>query len=489
MKKIIIVGGGAVGWSVAALLRAQLPRELVAIQLIEDSRKDEGVVECASSRTHNFHDLIGLRERTCMLDAHAHFGLGFMYDNWSYQSQECMVAEGYYGASLGGVDFQHIYIKNYLSSGKGFFDDYSLSAVAAKLGRFGHPSTDAQSIYAAIKYGFHFQLDSYAYILRNHALALGVDAVLADCTSVNRNDDNGNIISLELNGLSTVAGDFFIDCTGEESVLLGSACGVARSSGDMDILFNKFAIGTRLQPSGLPSAATLTSKVDGFFKIIPLKNKEIITYYFSSDVMTENAITERLAAWGFSSIQVKDYYSYQCENFWANNCLAVGHSGARFFDLLVSPLQHARNAIVRFLDLFVDFDTIDASRYEFNRLSHIELDNIKEVIELHLYTSQYQSVVSADYFSTHKLSPSASHRLNLFLSNGRHVHSDLHLLTDMEWAAFFMGNKIVPESYSYDVDFLDEQSIHKFMEKLKSTIFESAHRIPRHADYIKGLSK
>ncbi len=489
IKKIVIVGGGAVGWSVAALLRAQFPRELVVIQLIEDSRKDALSVECASSRIHSFHDLIGLQEKICMLDPYTHFGLGVMYEGWSYDSQKYMLAGGYYGASLDGVDFQNIYIKNYLSGEKNDLDDFSLNAVAAKLGRFGHPSSDSQSIYSAIKYGLHFQLDSYADILKSHALALGIDVIIADCTAVSRDNNSGNITSLELDSQHSVMADLYIDCTGEASVLLGDACGVKCASDDMDILCDRVAIGYRLQSSLLPSIAVLTSTADGFFKVIPLKDRDVIVYYFSSDLIRENDIETMLATWGFTHVTIANYRSYRREKFWVNNCLAIGHSGARYCDLLVSPLQSVRDSIVRFLDLFIDFDNVDASRDEFNRLSHIELDNINEVIELHMYASQHHSAVSCRYFSSHSLSSSSAHRLNLFVSNGRHTHCDLSLLTDIEWAAFFIGNKIIPKSYSYDVDFLDGERVRDFLSKLKAVIFESAQKIPKHADYIKSLLK
>ena len=75
-KNIVIVGGGAAGWSVACLLAKNLPPELVKISVVDEQRKDLGQVEVARSSIHRFHELIGLHEKQFMLNTDASFSLG-----------------------------------------------------------------------------------------------------------------------------------------------------------------------------------------------------------------------------------------------------------------------------------------------------------------------------------------------------------------------------------------------------------------------------
>lgn len=486
-REIIVVGGGAVGWSVAAALRSQLPRELATIQLVEDSRKDKNLVECSNSKIHRFHELIGLSEKVCAMDSYTQFGLGRAYHNWSYDLQRYILAEAPYGAPFKNIDFQHVFVKNHNAHQQESFADYSLNAVAAQLGRFGHPSQDTQSIYSAIKYGLHLQLESYATILKTHALSLGVKVVVADCAVVRRDDQN-HIAALDLTNGETLIGDMFFDCTGEEGVLMRSL-GVSYQQDKADSLFNKLATGQRPKTDSLPSVATLTTTDYGFYKIVPLKDREIISYYFSDQVSSDADIRKSLIELDFSSIEIADFNAYCAQDFWVNNCVAIGNSASQFSDIFISPLHLVRNSIVRFLDLLIDFDKIEASRDEYNKLTHAEFSHIKDVIELHLYVAKDHSTVMAEYFSGYSLSIGAAHRINLFKANGRHPQHDSGFLMNAEWAAFFLGNKVVPATCDYDVNFLNANDIQEYLRKLKESILEYAKKIPKYADYTVGLLK
>ncbi len=487
-RKIIIVGGGSEGWSVAAYLRAQLPRELVSIQLIETSHIDQNAVENASSIIHRFHDLIGLQEKTCMFDHYTQFGLGVMYKDWGFDTQDFILSEEPYGVSYKGINFQNLYIKNILSGAQDSFENYSLSAVAARLGRFVHPSSDSRSVYSSIKYGLHLQLESYSKLLKSHAIDLGVNSLQGDCMSV-RVDTLGNITSLLLTTGETVFADLFFDCSGAARVLQQTNSDDSYVQDDFDLMFNKVAIGHRLTLKNLPCVTQLTSSEYAVFKIVPLKDREVITAYFSDRAVQDEAFKILMVEAGFQDIKISDHFAYRTEKNWVNNCISLGCSSAQYPELLVSSLRRVRNSIVRFLDLLTDFDHIEASRDEYNRLSRIELENIRETLELQLFFAKNRLGSLAQYFSNHNLSQGAESRLNLFRAHGRNSHDEAKFLTDTEWAAFMLGNNVVPEVCDYDASFLNEKEVQAFNHRLKSSVFDCATKMPECRVYTAGLIK
>jgi tryptophan halogenase len=132
----------------------------------------------------------------------------------------------------------------------------------------------------------------------------------------------------------------------------------------------------------------------------------------------------------------------------------------------------------------MNFDNLDASRREYNRLSVIEFERIKELIELQLYVTKDSSEVLKKHYAKNTLSDDARHRLQLFSSTGRHPYFDGGVISDMEWAAFFWGNGILPKTCSLNADSVDKDKLFDFMVKLRAIIYKSAENMPSQTEYI-----
>ena len=487
-KKIIVVGGGVTGLAIACLLKRQLPRELVDIKLIDDTRGDKVFSETTHSAIHNFHDLIGLDEKVCMLDRDTTFNLGLLYKNWSFPSQEFILSEGTYGAPLGGADFKDIFAKCKNLDGSYCFDDYSINAAAAKYNRFGHPSSDLKSIYSSIKYGLNFYTDSYAKTLKKNAINLGVEIYNANCISVDVSKINGNIDSIKLSNDDILSADLFVDCSGDASVLLGDALGVDDIEDELSQLFGKSVSGYCGSVSRVKSAATVEQGRYGYLKRIPLKHGETVSYVFDDGLVSSDVIENDMLAYGVNEVKFFTESVKRKRSFWVKNCVAIGDSALSFNDLYLSPQYIARNSIVRFLDLLVDFDSYEQSRYEYNRLSVMEYDHIKEILELHFYLAKDNSHIINEYFLNKNLSDSAHHRLELFNVMGRYAQSDAELMSESSWIAFFMGNGVVPKNHNFFADKIDIKKIISHTEKLKNFIHKSVENIPKQEDYVAQIA-
>ena len=489
-KKIVIVGGGATGWSVACLLAKNLPRELVKISVVDEQHKDHGQVEFARSSIHRFHDLIGLHEKQFMLNTDASFSLGL----WCQDAhKDYMLGEGAYGAPLSGIDFQSVYYKSVLLGCSHKLENYSLNAVAAQLGRFGHPVADPKSIYSSIQYGLHLELNTYADILKTHALALGVEVIVSDFSRVNlrRVDVSINdcaIDSIELMNGQQLSADLFIDCTGEHSILLGDVMGGTFVADPLDKIFDSVAIGSRPLSIDAKPVTQLINTENGYVRITPSKYHEYVSYVYSSRFSSDELIKEEMLSFNVSKVVLSALDCKKKAQYWVKNCVAIGQAAANFYELFVSPMSLVRSAAVRLVDLLTDFDDLTFSIDEYNRLTHVESEQLRELVELYFYFGRSSNAVLREYFNSNELSASAQHRLDLFACTGRQPHPSAQSFSAFEWASFFVGNHIFPKTCNLDVDIYDSEKLIQYVESLKTAIYKAAEKMPLHKDYIARLA-
>lgn len=485
IKNIVIVGGGATGWSVAGLLAKYLPRELVNVSVVDERRKDHEMVESARSSIHRFHDLIELHEKQCVLNTSASFNLGVMCQD---TQKNYMLVEGGYGAPLEGIDFQSIYYKSVLLGCHDKLEDYSLNAVAARLGRFGHPVADPKSIYSSIQYGLNLELGSYANILKTRALSLGVKCIASDlsCVTLSANDDAIESIALE-DGLQLKA-DLFIDCTGEQSVLLGGAMGVTSVEDPLDKIFDSIAIGYRPLSVDAKPVTQLINTENGYVRITPLKDREYVSYVYSSHFSSNDLISQEMLSLNVSSVNFSLLHCKNKEQYWVKNCIAIGGAGSSFYELFISPMSLVRSAAVRLLDLLADFENLTFNIDEYNRRTHVELAQLRELTELYFYFGRSSNAALESYFKLNGLSASSQHRFDLFAYTGRHSNQSVSIMSASEWASFFVGNEIFPKTCNLDVDIYDGNKLINYVESIKAAIYKAAERMPLHKEYIARLA-
>ncbi|MES2672755.1 MAG: tryptophan 7-halogenase [Pseudomonadota bacterium] len=484
-KKIIIVGGGVEGWTVAALLGRHLPPKLVEVFVIEHPVTNMIIAESAGSRINSFHQLLGVKEKTLLAASNTTYRTGVRYSGWSSHSQQYVLSEGRYGDTFRGIDFHQLYAKSLQLGVRNSFDEYSINSVSAKLNRCASPVSNQQSIYSCLVYGMNLQADVYAKVLKENAISAGVTTVTGAVKRVALDSESGHISAVHLDNGEVFAADFFIDCSGREGVLIDGGLGVASIS--QDCLFNRAAVGNiLLEEIGSPTA-NLGMHNHGFIKQVLLKDKSILTYNFSSRYLTDERAEQYLNELGVVNVSFQDKHCERRSSFWYKNCVAIGLAAASHYDIYYSPLQTVRNSAVRLLDLLMVFDDFESVSSEYNRQSFAEHDCIEALNQLHLYLAKSQSAILHDYFKSNQLTEYASHKLNLFSLTGKLAYSSEDIFTKSEWIAFFLGNNIAPETYNNEIDFLGDSDLIKFIERIRVEIYKAAEKVPRHVDFIANV--
>src|SRR6202043_334147 len=136
----------------------------------------------------------------------------------SHRTPNFFHAWGTYGAPIDGSAFFPCWLKATRHGMNVSFQDFCLTAVAARNGRMLLPD-EATAAFGRTDYGYHLQTMAYAGHLKSISAALGVKIYQAQRGIVER-DEGGSIAALIIDGSLRIEGELFVDATGEEAILI-----------------------------------------------------------------------------------------------------------------------------------------------------------------------------------------------------------------------------------------------------------------------------
>ncbi|HET9474480.1 MAG TPA: FAD-dependent oxidoreductase, partial [Steroidobacteraceae bacterium] len=219
--RIVIVGGGSAGWMCAAACAQVLHPGRYHVTLIEsDEIGTVGVGEATLPALRDFNELLGLDEARFMRETQGTFKLGIEFRDWD-RPGSYLHPFGSFGELWGGVEFQHFWLR---ARQQGLdpppLEEFSVAVRACQRNAFDFPSasTVLSTFYA---YAYHFDASLYADFLRRWAIGHGVARIEGQVVEVALEASRGDIQSLTLKSGQRICGDFFIDCSGFRSLLLG----------------------------------------------------------------------------------------------------------------------------------------------------------------------------------------------------------------------------------------------------------------------------
>jgi tryptophan 7-halogenase len=492
ITRIVIVGGGTAGWMTAAAM-ARAKAGGASVTLVEsDEIGTIGVGEATIPALHDFNRFLGFDENEFIRATQATFKLGIEFVDWGRLGDRYIHPFGVHGRDAEGLKFHQIWLRQSRLPGAdgdvGPLEDYSLSTLAARMGKFNRPSTDPATVLSSLAYAFHFDAGLYARFLRSYAEAGGIDRVEGKIATVDQDPESGFITAVRLENGARIEGELFIDCSGFRSLLLGATLGIGYQSWQHWLPCDR-AIAVPSANAGPPVPYTRASaSAAGWRWRIPLQhrvgNGHVYSSAHHSDEQALRDLLEGLDGAPAAEPRPLRFVPGRRERLWDKNCIAIGLSGGFIEPLESTSIHLIQSGIFRLMALFPDLGFEQAEIDEYNRLLIREYEQVRDFIILHYNATERTDSDFWNHCRTMTIPDTLAVKVELWRGKGRNFRDQGDLFTEDSWIAVLLGQHVVPRSFDPLVHALPVPETGRFMAHLREVIGKTAAAMPTHADFI-----
>lgn len=490
IKKIVIVGGGSSGWIAAAMLAFHLKRELCQIELVES--EEINTIGIGESTVPPFIGLIhrlGIDEQEFVRETQASYKLGIKFIDWQQKNKKYFHPFGVIGKRIGSHDFYQCWLKASMHGDNSALQDFSPCNVMAENGRFFFPGKAHNTPIGGANYALHVDAKRVAHYLRNYAEKRGVKRTEGVVTEVAQRD-SGFIDKILLANGQEVAGDFFIDCTGFRSLLLGKILGVGFEDWSHFLPCNR-AIALKTEGKGVTPPYTLaTARKAGWSWRIPLQHRighgYVYASQFCSDAEAKSILLRSIDSAMIDEPRVIPFVTGRRKELWKNNCLALGLAAG-----FVEPLEStAIHLIARGMDFFLryfpDRDCEQGSIREYNRRISADYEEVRDFIVLHYCTTQREDTPFWRWCRNMPLPDSLQERIELFKGHGALREGTDELFRSSSWQSVFEGMGVRPRKHCPRVDNIEFNQISKTLKMARTAIKSMVNTLPTHDEFLQS---
>lgn len=498
IKRIVILGGGMTGWTVAAALAKGLQGMSINIVLIDSAQQTELDLDCeiTTPACVAFHQFLGVTEQDVLVNTGSSFLLATQFSKWSGNQQNYFMPFSDHGFMLNRIDFPQYAVSRYLNGDTLNFDEFSLAATAAKAGRFCHPSVQQSSLFSTLSYGFSLNTATYADYLHKYALHSGVEHICVDASSL-KLDADGYIESITLSGSeqnneaqcnavdSVVRADFYIDCSGIHANIIEKVLHVEWLSAAQCLPVTHALSHAETVDSHqiIPVYRKLETAAAGWVQEIHTQTHTEQQHFYHADFANAE---QACAAIGIDLVDVenKPLKMGRRQLFWYKNCVAMGEAAGNIDVQGTGKLHLVQSAILRLIGLFPKQIHAEFNSAEYNRLTHLEYDHIEDFHVLHYQLANTRSTDYWQHAARIKLSDRLLHKLELFKTRGLIAFYEGETFSSGVWTSLLLGNGFWPQRSDPLIRTMDSRWIDQQLGKMKKMINNAAESMPLHADYM-----
>jgi len=331
IKRVAIIGGGTAGWLAANHLGAELCHDPeIEITLIESLDVPtigvgEGSVPYLAKGLKRF----GISEAELLLTCDATFKQGIKFVNWLDKNVH---GDNHYYHAFdapypAGIDVSSYWVSH---ASQRPFDDVGIQARICDLGL--SPKRKGSGDYdGALSYAYHFNALKFAGLLaKNAQKKFNVKHQFATIVGVEQ-DQVGLISHLITADNSSLAFDFYVDCSGFSSIIIDKALKVPFESKSSELLTDTVLV--QQVPlnakENINPYTTATAHKAGWIWDIPLTTRRGTGFVYSSRHMSDEEALTLYADYlqvdkaQFKPRKIPMEIGYRKE-FWHKNCVALG---------------------------------------------------------------------------------------------------------------------------------------------------------------------
>ena len=492
IRRVVIVGGGTAGWMAAAALSRFFNDGRRTITLIEsEAIGTVGVGEATIPPLRNFNAMLDIDESAFLRETRGTFKLGIEFVNWGRVGDRYLHPFGDYGDDLHGISFHQLYLRELArrpAEAGGIFQ-YSMSSMAAALGRFGRPSQKAGPQLAQLNYAFHFDAGLYAAFLRRLAERQGAVRREGRIVAVTRDGESGDVRSLTLEDGGEIAGDLFIDCSGFRGLLIEQELETGFEDWS-DWLPMDGAIAVPTRNAGPPVPFTrATAHGAGWQWRIPLQHRTGNGHVFSSRFMdADNArriLLDHIDGEPLAEPRQLQFRTGMRKRAWNHNVVALGLASGFLEPLESTSIHLVQDGLQRLFALFPDNPISPLERDEYNRGMRATYEDVRDFIILHYKATQRDDTEFWRYVRDMEVPETLERKMDLWRLHGRSFRHDKALFSTASWISVMLGQNIQPETYDPIVDALDPDKVAHALQQMRDGYRQTAERLPSHEAFLR----
>ena len=491
IRSLVIVGGGTAGWMAAAAFAKHFHGTDLAITLIESSEIGTiGVGEATIPTIRRFYAKLGLSDADVMRETQATAKLGILLQDWSRVGEGFIHPFSLYGQDYGDVAFHHLWHRRRAEGDPTAITAYSLGAQLAEHGRMALPQPNAPTPLAVYDWALHLDAALFAGCLRRYAEASGVTRIDARVDAVERGD--AGIAAIRLADGSRVEGDFFIDCTGFRSLLLGEALGTEFIDWRQWLPCDAAVAVQTEQPAADPLPYTRAqAKAAGWQWRIPLRHRAGNGIVYCSDRMSEDEATATLLADlpGKPLIEPRriPFRSGRRARTWVGNCVALGLAGGFLEPLESTAIALIETGIERLKELFPDRRHAPALAEEFNDATAREMERVRDFIILHYKLTRRDDTPFWRQCAAMEVPGTLARKMDLWDARGEFLRYRWEMFHPASWLAMYTGFDRVPQALNPAVAAVDPRIIGSALDRMRASVADTVRQAPGHARFLGTL--
>jgi tryptophan halogenase len=485
-KHIVIVGADAPAWLSACVLHYALAPAGVQVSVVElPGRARPADVYATLPALEPLHTRLRIDEAKLIGATQGAFTLGKLFADSAAKAPPFFHPYGSTGAKIDKKEFLPHWLKARRAGFPVAFDEFCLTAAAARHGRMLVPDSEVEG-FGFTDYGYHLPAIPYGAWLRQLALRRGVHGVPARSIAVQLHE-SGDIASVQADG-RTVAGDFFIDA-GADALLLG-ALSTARESWRADFPADRLLTAFAAPLPAAPVYSEVRACPEGWVALQASQACTHVSLAYSSAQVSEAAALDTLTR--MTRMQLHDAGVRVLDpgrriSAWERNCVAIGAAACQFDPIHSVDLQAVQVGLVHLLPLFPVAAEYAVERVEYNLNVRAAFERIRDFQQAHYLLNRYGD--SPFWQAARVSAPGAelAHKIAAFRARGDIAYYEDETFAIDDWQALLLGHGVMPESYDPAVDRTPPELVQQEFRRILEFIRRKVGEQMSHADYLQTV--
>jgi tryptophan halogenase len=341
----------------------------------------------------------------------------------------------------------------------------------------------------------HFDASRFAAFLRAFAEKLGVRRIDARVTEVLRDGEQERINAVRLDSGALLEADMYIDCSGFRRLLIEGAL----ESGFVDwrhwlMCDRAVALPCVAADSGSIAPYTRSRALEaGWTWRIPLQDRIGNGYVYSSDhISDEHALAALRGELEGASLAEPNFVKFRAghiRRFWIGNCVAIGLASGFLEPLESTSISLIQMGIDKLLHFWPDEPLTRSATQpltdEYNRLSIVEFERVRDFIILHYSANGRQDGELWKHCRAMTLPETLMRRIAVYRARGLLLQLDSESFFDPSWLCMYGNLGVEAASWDPLTNLLPLPALEDVTRRVRDDIARIARGATPHREFLK----